>query len=63
LGIVGVPEYRLYCLGDDGRIAKSHEIHADDDSDALEKARAMNLDLGCELWNRNRLVGKLPPQK
>ena len=58
-----MPEYRLYCLGDDGRFAKSHEIHAEDDADALAKARGMKLDVVCELWNRNRLVGKLPPEK
>jgi hypothetical protein len=29
----------------------------------LAKARGMKLDVVCELWNRNRLVGKLPPEK
>ena len=56
-------EYRLYCLSESGRFTKSHEIAAKDDSDALTKARAMKLPVVCELWNRNRLVAKLPPHK
>ena len=58
-----MPEYRLYCLNDHGRIAKSHEIEAKSDADALTQARALKLDIACELWNRNRLVAKLPPAK
>lgn len=56
-------EYRLYCLDERGRFAKSHEIYAEDDGDALAKARAMKLDVVCELWSRDRFIGKLPPQK
>lgn len=58
-----MPEYRLYCLDDKGRFAKSHEIYADDDDAALAVARAMKLDVLCELWNRNRYVAKLPPEQ
>jgi len=50
-------------LDDRGRFTKSHEIEADDDEDALAKARAMKLPVVCELWTRNRLVKKLPPHK
>ncbi|HEX3422209.1 MAG TPA: hypothetical protein VHS33_02245 [Sphingomicrobium sp.] len=58
-----MPEYRLYCLNDRGSFAKSHEIEAKSDADALTQARALKLDVVCELWNRNRLVAKLPPAK
>lgn len=58
-----MPEYRLYCLNDQGNFAKSREIEAKSDADALDQARALNLDVPCELWNRNRLVAKLPPDK
>jgi hypothetical protein len=58
-----MPEYRLYCLNDHGRFARAHEIEARDDEDALAQARAMKLPVECELWNRNRLVAKLPPFK
>jgi hypothetical protein len=56
-------QYRLYCLNDRGKFTKSHEIEAADDADALAQARAMKLPVVCELWNRNRLVEKLPPHK
>jgi hypothetical protein len=56
-------EYRLYCLNDHGGFAASHEIEARSDADALAQARALKLDVVCELWNRNRLIAKLPPAK
>ena len=58
-----MPEYRLYCLNDQGSITKSHEIEAGSDADALAQAHSLKLDVACELWNRNRLVAKLPPAK
>lgn len=58
-----MPEYRLYCLNDHGSFAKSYEIEARSDADALAQAQALKLDVHCELWNRNRLVAKLPPAK
>lgn len=54
-------EYRLYCINERGGFSKSHEIEAADDSDALAKALAMKQPVPCELWNRNRLVAKIPP--
>lgn len=56
-------EYRLYCLNEQGNFTKSHEIEATDDAQALDKARAMKLPAVCELWNRQRLVAKLPAHK
>jgi hypothetical protein len=56
-------EYRLYCLNDQGKFTKSHEIEAADDADALGKARKMKLPVACELWNRQRLVAELPPHR
>ena len=56
-------EYRLFCLNDQSGFSKSHEIKAQDDGDALVKARAMKLPVRCELWNRDRLVAKLPAHK
>ena len=58
-----MPEYRLYCLNEQDRFTKSHEINASDDADALEKARAMKLEVDCELWSHDRLVTKLPAHK
>lgn len=56
-----MPEYRLYCLNEDGRFTKSHEIRATGDDQALAKSREMKLPVACELWNGGRLVAKLPP--
>jgi hypothetical protein len=56
-----MPEYRLYCLNDRGRFAKAHEFTAQDDSDALEKAKTLKAGVDCELWNRDRLIAKLRP--
>lgn len=58
-----MPEYRLYCVNESGRFASSHEIEAADDRQALAKARAMNLSVPYELWSRNRLIAKLPPDR
>jgi len=62
-GWLTVPEYRLYCINEQGGFSKSHEISAEDDAQALDKVREMKLPVMCELWNRNRLVAKLPPHK
>lgn len=56
-------EYRLYCLNEHGNFAKSYEIEASSDADALAKARALKLEVTCELWSRKRLVAKLPPER
>ncbi len=54
-----MPEYRLYCLNDTGRITKSHEITASSDREAVAKAEAMKLPHNCELWDHGRIVAKL----
>ena len=53
-------EYRLYCLNEHGKFAKAHDIEAASDDDTIDRARAMKLPVPCELWNRDRLVAKLP---
>jgi hypothetical protein len=58
-----MPDYRLYCLADDGRFTKSHEISAANDDEALLKAREMKLPVRCELWEKSRLIAKLPAHR
>ena len=58
----GMTEYRLYCLNDQGRFKKSHDIMADDDEEALDKARELKLPVKCELWEHGRMVGTLEPR-
>ena len=52
-------DYRLYCLDDDGKFTKAHEISARDDCEALQIARDMKLSVNCELWERERRVAQL----
>jgi hypothetical protein len=55
-----MPEYRLYCLDGDGHFAQVHEIGAISDADALQQTLEMKLGVKCELWQRGRLVARLP---
>ena len=55
-------EYRLYCLNDAGRFTRVHEIKANNDAEALARARAMKLPTKCELWEGRRKVATLEPQ-
>ena len=50
--------YRLYRLDGAGKIMTAEWIEAENDEDALEKARARCKIGGYELWDRNRLVGQ-----
>jgi len=58
-----MPDYRLYCLGGTGHIETAHEIIAGNDEDAIMIARAKKLTVKCELWERGRLVAKIPAHK
>jgi hypothetical protein len=55
-------QYRLYCLNDRGGFSSSHDIEAADDSQALAKAKAMEIAGHCELWDHGRMVAKLEPR-
>jgi len=55
-------DYRLYCLNDEGRFSKSHDINADSDRDAIDKAKELKLPVKCELWQQGRFVATLDPQ-
>ena len=54
--------YRLYCVDGAGRFVASDLIEADTDSDALEIARGLEQRVACEVWDRDRLIGKIPAQ-
>ena len=34
-------EYKLYCIGIDGLVEKRHAVYANDDLDALDRARGL----------------------
>ena len=54
-----MPDYRLYCLDGDRRFTNVHHIKADNDAEAVSKARQLNLSVRCELWERDRMVAAL----
>jgi hypothetical protein len=52
-------QYRIYCLDEEGRFSKADEIKLADDAEAMAYARALHHNAPCEVWNGNRLVGKV----
>ena len=53
-------EYRLYCLDVANKITRSEEFVATGDDEAIMIARSKKLPMPCEIWQRNRLVGRIP---
>lgn len=51
--------YRLYCLAGRGMTGRIETLEADNDEEALHLARSMKLDVSCEVWNGDRLVGHI----
>ena len=58
-----MPSYRLYRLDGAGKITTAEWIDAAHDDDALVEARSHAGDGQFELWERNRLVAKIGPEK
>ena len=58
-----MPGYALFCLDDQGDFSKSYDIPARNDQEAVSLARALKLDVKCELRDENRLVATLEPVK
>ena len=54
-----MPHYRLYCLDGAGKIAKAEWLEAADDAAALDELRSRQYPFKCELWDRERLVGRV----
>jgi hypothetical protein len=52
--------YRLYCFEGRGKTAHFEVLEAEDDAHALRQAFALQLDVSCEVWDRDRLVGHVP---
>jgi hypothetical protein len=59
-GSGGEPEYRLYCLNEEGKIARADWIDAQDDDEAIAIARSMEKSVECEIWKGDRLVARIP---
>ena len=54
-----MPTYRLYCLDGQGKIMTAEWLEASDDEQAMALARDARKPSPCEIWDRNRLVGRL----
>ena len=52
-------KYIVYRLNEAGKIRHSEWIDASTDEEALEEARALALPGACEVWQRDRLVGRV----
>jgi hypothetical protein len=53
-------DYKLYCLDGTGKIGSGEWIEATTDNEAITLVRAKKLAVSCELWDRNRLVARIP---
>ncbi len=52
-------KYIVYCLNEAGKIWRSEWVDADSDEEALDAARAIDRPHGCEVWDHDRLVGRV----
>ena len=52
-------DYKLYCIGRDGRIAERHDYWVPDDVDALERAREICGPYEVEVWAGARFVARV----
>jgi hypothetical protein len=57
------PDYKLYCLGADGKITAADWIDAQSDEEAVAIARGINKSVDCEIWKGSRLVARVPAMK
>lgn len=53
--------YRLYKLDEAGKYSVGEQLEADNDSEAMTLARAMEHPFICEVWLARRLVGRFRP--
>ena len=58
-GKTDMATYVLYSFNDDGKISRSDPIEAGDDDEALIAARALKRPNDCELWHRDRRIGRI----
>ena len=59
-GRAGMPEYRAYTVGDDGRVNGFEPFVCANDEEAIKKAGMLSQRDGVELWSGPRLVSSIP---
>ena len=52
-------EYRLYCIGNDGRVENRHDVYENDDLGALDRARALCHAYDVEIWQDDQLITRV----
>jgi hypothetical protein len=55
--------YRYYCLDSTGHLYGAEWFDAANDAEAIALIEAQHSDRLCEIWESNRLVAKLSPQR
>jgi hypothetical protein len=54
-------EYKVFCLNGVGKIMSAAErLDATSDEEAMSLLRSQKRLFSCEVWERNRLVGRVP---
>lgn len=54
-----MPAYRVYCLDGAKKVQRAEWLEAADDESALEAAGQLTDALQCEVWQGQRLVGRV----
>ena len=54
-----MPDYRLYCVGEDGHITNRHDYAGKDDLDALAQAQKLCGQHEIEVWEGARFVTRV----
>ena len=58
-GKADMATHLLYSFNDDGKISRFDPIEADNDDPALIAARGLRHQNDCELWLRDRRIGRI----
>ena len=56
-----MPAYRVYCLDGAGKVWGAQWVEADHDAAALATARQFRNSVRFEIWQGQRLVGRVQP--
>jgi hypothetical protein len=54
-----MPTYRAYLIDSDNRVSSYRPIEADSDAAALQAARQFMCDCDVEVWDLDRMIGRL----
>ena len=58
-----MPAYRVYCLDGAGKVWAAEWIEAEDDAAAIEAARKFDKAVRCEVWQGQKLIGRVEPDR